>query len=339
MAKKKQRSLLQQQRAKLKAQRAAKLDRTPRLPGKGGTSAGGVKARVQRGVRRDALAKRQVETFGRALKKTLKQGSAQDKLKKAAKGTRGSGVRTAGAGGGLAKSKGSKVTKYSGKQPAGKLAKKGGLVKSPGGKAVDGSIKKVNVKVRPGDTAKKVGSGSSSRGALKGKVGGLKAAGARLAAQTAGLEIASKMAQTIGKKGQSKMSGLGIGKGPLTKKKRKMSNIPPSEGSYNNPNYGKPGDPKSATRPKKSSSGTSTPSGTKKPAVGASGGGKKSVTRDTSLDQSRKQLKYGSGSKKGVTRDTSKDTIRSKPKTSSKPQKKQMSNNERNLRRRQGRLY
>nr|BDD44298.1 hypothetical protein 44 [bacterium] len=233
MAKKKKPSLLQQQRAKLKAQRAAKPDSTPRLPGKGKSSAGSVRARVQRGVRRDALAKRQVETFGRALKKTLKQGSAQDKLKKAAKGTKGSGVRTAGAGGGLAKSKGSKVTKYSGKQPGGKI------VKSPSGKAVDGKIQKVNVRVegrkglRPGDNAKKVGSGSSTkRGLLKGGKGKIGKMGA-LNAISVGAAIGEAYASTNRAKA---VSGRGAGRAtfnekPKKKKKKGLSNIPPSEGT------------------------------------------------------------------------------------------------------------
>ena len=37
-------------------------------------------------------------------------------------------------------------------------------------------------------------------------------------------------------------------------------------------------------------------------------GGKPAMTRDTSKDQSKKNLKYGSGGKPAVTRDTSKDT-------------------------------
>ena len=121
MAKKKQRSLLSMQRDKLKRQKAANsLKKTAKgssqkaLPPKGGSSAGSTKARVQRGVRRDALAKRQLENFGRALKKTLKQGAAQDKLKQAAKGTKGKTVRTGQAAPGkLAKRPSSAITKSS----------------------------------------------------------------------------------------------------------------------------------------------------------------------------------------------------------------------------------
>lgn len=100
-----------------------------------------------------------------------------------------------------------------------------------------------------------------------------------------------------------------------------MSNIPPKEGT----GKGSPNDKKKVTK-------VSAPAAKKKSVAIApkppSATPKKSVTRDTSKDQSRSQLKYGSGSKKSVTRDTSKDTKKKKP----------MSRNKRNLLRRQGRL-
>ena len=340
MAKKKQRSLLQMQREKLKRQRAAKAQRqaaNKQLPGRGRTSAGSTKARVQRGRRRDAMAKKQLTDFGRALKRTLRQGAAESRLKKAAKGTRGSGVRTGQAAPGKLAKRGSSA-----------ITKKGALVKSSSGRATDGRVKRVKVsvdgqkKLRPGDTAKKVGSGSSTKGALKGKGGALakRPKGGGLGAQaagTAGLYLADKMAQTIGKKGQSKMSGLGIGKGPLVKKKRGVSNIPKSEGTGGKAEttlkYG-------AGKPKKTSPKASAPKPSSKPAVKAS----KPATKPTSgknpyripqgderKDRMSKVVKELRGMQK-------RSKARQNAQMPKKPaKKKSMSRNERNRRRRQGR--
>ena len=114
MAKKKRKSLLQSQREKLAKQRAARraaqranqqIQQSTRrsLPAKGRTTAGSPRARVQRGLTRDRLAKQQLQNFGRALQRTMKQRKAQDKLDKAAKGTRGGQTRTAGGAGQLAR--------------------------------------------------------------------------------------------------------------------------------------------------------------------------------------------------------------------------------------------
>ncbi len=110
-----------------------------------------------------------------------------------------------------------------------------------------------------------------------------------LGAQTVGLELASKLAQTMGKPGQSRMSMFGAERGdapvyntpfspnnvadakasgyvpnkgflntvgktspqPKSTRPKGMSNIPPAEGMVNNPNYGKPGtvQPKAAPTP------------------------------------------------------------------------------------------
>ena len=110
-----------------------------------------------------------------------------------------------------------------------------------------------------------------------------------LGAQTAGIEIATKLAQTMGKPGQSRMSMFGAERGdapvyntpfspnnvadakasgyvpnkgflntvgktspqPKSTRPKGMSNIPPAEGMVNNPNYGKPGtvQPKAASKP------------------------------------------------------------------------------------------
>ena len=110
-----------------------------------------------------------------------------------------------------------------------------------------------------------------------------------LGAQSAGLELATKLAQTMGKPGQSRMSMFGAERGdapvyntpfspnnvadakasgyvpnkgflntirnpspqPKSTRPKGMSNIPPAEGMVNNPNYGKPGtvQPKAAPKP------------------------------------------------------------------------------------------
>lgn len=101
-----QRRLLREQRARKAAAKKAleKAAKAPKqLPGKGKTTASSNRAKVQRGLRRDRLARKQLETFARGMKKTLKQSSATDKLKKAAKGTKGTTVRTAQGKGDLVK--------------------------------------------------------------------------------------------------------------------------------------------------------------------------------------------------------------------------------------------
>ena len=80
-----------------------------------------------------------------------------------------------------------------------------------------------------------------------------------LGAQTVGLELATKLAQSAGRPGQSRMSKFGAEFGdapvyntplspnnvpapqPKSTRPKGMSNIPPAEGMVNNPNYGKPG--------------------------------------------------------------------------------------------------
>ena len=66
------------------------------LPPKGGTSAGSAKARYQRARTAGRQAEGQVRTFANALRKTMKQRAASDKLERAAKGSKGTTVRTAG---------------------------------------------------------------------------------------------------------------------------------------------------------------------------------------------------------------------------------------------------
>ena len=112
--KQKRKSLLQSQREKLAKQRAARraaqranqqIQQSTRraLPGKGRTTATSPRARVQRGLTRDRMAKQQLQNFGRALQRTMKQRGAQDKLDRAARGTKGGQTRTAGGAGQLAR--------------------------------------------------------------------------------------------------------------------------------------------------------------------------------------------------------------------------------------------
>ena len=115
------------------------------LEGKGKTSALTAKARYQRGVRRDRLAREQLSNFGKAFKKTLKQSSAQSKLDRAAKGTKGDKVRY---------NAGDTARKAKALPPG----KKGGPIRAKGGplakttkttKSITKPIERVKVKVDP----------------------------------------------------------------------------------------------------------------------------------------------------------------------------------------------
>ena len=163
MAKKKRKSLLQSQREKLAKQRAARraaqranqqIQQSTRraLPSKGRTTATSPRARVQRGLTRDRLAKQQLQNFGRALQRTMKQRQAQNKLDQAAKGTKGGQTRTAGGAGQLARRGGGSSSPTSqriqpvrvrvegqkqlpaGKKPAGQLPAKTTQKTQPAGK-------------------------------------------------------------------------------------------------------------------------------------------------------------------------------------------------------------
>lgn len=131
-------------------------------------------------------------------------------------------------------------------------------------------------------TPKKLPPGNKGGAITKAKGGALvkQAKGGGLGSQAAaavGLTIADKMAQTIGKKGQSKMSGLGINKGPLVKKKKGLSNIPPKEGTGGEAEttykYG-------AGKPKKPAVKTSTSKGGSKGATGASSPKSRAYSKD-----------------------------------------------------------
>lgn len=98
----KQPTMLQRQRALRKQQQQTKQQASNQLPPKGGTSANTRQARGQRTSTAKAQAANQQRVIARGMEGFVRRGQAMDKLDKAAKGTQGSGTRTAGAGGGLA---------------------------------------------------------------------------------------------------------------------------------------------------------------------------------------------------------------------------------------------
>ena len=151
-----------------------------------------------------------------------------------------------------------------------------------------------------------------------------------LGAQTVGVELATKLAQTMGKPGQSRMSKFGAEFGdapvyntpwspnnvadakasgyvpnkgflntvrnpspqPKSTRPKGMSNIPPAEGMVNNPNYGKPG----TVQPKVAPTPAPTPTPTPAPPVPKLTTAQQSV--NTEYDRLRKSnpadaVKYG----------------------------------------------
>ena len=181
--KQKRKSLLQSQREKLARQRAARraaqranqqIQQSTRraLPARGRTTATSPRARVQRGLTRDRLAKQQLQNFGRALQRTMKQRGAQDKLDRAARGTKGSQTRTAGGAGQLARRGGGSSSPASQRiQPV--RVRVEGQKQLPAGKKPAGQL--------PAKATKPTASGGGGRAALKGGSGvkGVLKAGAR----------------------------------------------------------------------------------------------------------------------------------------------------------------
>ena len=335
MAKKKQRSLLSMQRDKLKRQKAAKsLKKAAKgssqkaLPPKGGSSAGSTKARVQRGVRRDALAKRQLENFGRALKKTLKQGAAQDKLKKAAKGTKGKTVRT-------------------GQAASGKLAKRpsSAITKSSSGKATTSK--------GSGKTGSYYGKGPRGmRTRLpEGKKGGALAKTSKATGMLNAIAIGATLGDAYSKSNRVKAeSGRGAGRKTFNEKtaskpkakskasaKPKMKPAPGmSKGAVAAANASKP--PVKASKPSK---GVSTPKRSSKPSVAPSRAVSAPSKPKASSGKNPYRMPQGAERKdrmsKVVAELKSMRAASKKRQESQKPKKKKLSRNEQNLRRRQGR--
>lgn len=345
MAKKKQRSLLSMQRDKLKRQKAAKAQKQAagkQLPPKGGSSAGSTKARYQRGVRRDAMAKKQLENFGRALKKTLKQGAAQDKLKKAAKGTRGTGVRTGQAAPGkLAKRPSSAITKSS----SGKATTSAGAGK-PGpnyGKGPRGMRTRLPQGKKGGALAKTSrATGVLNAIAIGATLGEAYKKSNRVKAES-GRGAGRK---TFNEKSKSKPSSTAKSKPSSTSKpkKRGMSNIPPAEGLVNNPNYGKKAS-KSPTKASKPSKGVSTPKAKSKPSVAPSRAVSSTAKPKASSGKNAYRAPQGAERKDKASKAVKElrgmikaSKARQNAQMPKKPAAKQkLSRNEQNRRRRQGR--
>ena len=208
--KQKRKSLLQSQREKLARQRAARraaqranrqIQQSTRraLPGKGRTTATSPRARVQRGLTRDRLAKQQLQNFGRALQRTMKQRGAQDKLDRAARGTKGSQTRTAGGAGQLARRGGGSSSPTSQRiQPV--RVRVDGQKQLPAGKKPAGQLPAAKPKLKPasgGGGRAALKGGSAVKGALKAGARGVmgKLGAAALAAE--GVSTAKSLADSL----------------------------------------------------------------------------------------------------------------------------------------------
>ena len=174
--------MLQRQRALRKQQQQTKQQSSKQLPPKGQSSANSRQARGQRTTTAKAQAANQQRVIARGMEGFIRRGKAQDKLDAAAKGTQGSGTRTAGAGGGLAKRQSSAVTQ----RTSGKPATQGGRV-TPSASGQTSSSRVQQVRVRDlGSTKPKSMSGGTPRALPPGNQGGQLARVARTAATTAG---------------------------------------------------------------------------------------------------------------------------------------------------------
>lgn len=160
--------MLQRQRALRKQQQQTKQQSSKQLPPKGQTSANSRQARGQRTSTAKAQAANQQRVIARGMEGFVRRGQAMDKLDKAAKGTQGSGTRTAGAGGGIAKRQSSAVTT----RQSGKPATTGGRVQpSTGGGASSNRVQPVRVRDL-GTTKPNQMSGSTPRSLPPGRSGG-----------------------------------------------------------------------------------------------------------------------------------------------------------------------
>ena len=161
-------TMLQRQRALRKQQQQTKQQSSRQLPPKGQSSANSRQARGQRTSTANAQAANQQRVIARGMEGFVRRGQAMDKLDKAAKGTQGSGTRTAGAGGGLAKRQPSAVTT----RQAGKPTSTGGRVQSnSGGGASNNRVQQVRVRDLGSSKPSQV-AGSSSRALPPGRTGG-----------------------------------------------------------------------------------------------------------------------------------------------------------------------
>ena len=220
MAKPKRKTLLQSQREKLARQRAARraaqranrqIQQSTRraLPSKGRTTATSPRARVQRGLTRDRLAKQQLQNFGRALQRTMKQRQAQNKLDQAAKGTRGGQTRTAGGAGQLARRGGGSSSPTSQRiQPV--RVRVDGQKQLPAVKKPAGQLPAAKPKLKPasGGASSSLPGGSGARNLLKGAKGA-RGRGGLLGTALMGATGAAASSGLLGKKVQDSVNEFG----------------------------------------------------------------------------------------------------------------------------------
>ena len=194
-------TMLQRQRALRKQQQQTKQQSAKQLPPKGQTSANTRQARVQRTSSAKAQAANQQRVIARGMEGFVRRGQAMDKLDKAAKGTQGSGTRTAGAGGGLAKRQSSAVAT----RQSGKPATTGGRVQpSVGGSSSSNRVQPVRVRDL-GTTKPNQMGGNTPRALPPGRTGGAitrstsgAGAAARGVASTAASSLGSRFASGLG---------------------------------------------------------------------------------------------------------------------------------------------
>lgn len=218
--KQKRKSLLQSQREKLARQRAARraaqranqqIQQSTRraLPSRGRTTATSPRARVQRGLTRDRLAKQQLQNFGRALQRTMKQRGAQDKLDRAARGTKGGQTRTAGGAGQLARRGGGSSSPTSQRiQPV--RVRVEGQKQLPGAKKPAGQLSAAKPKLKPasGGSSGSLSGGSGARNLLKGAKGA-RGRGGLLGTALMGATGAAASSGLLGKKVQDSVTEFG----------------------------------------------------------------------------------------------------------------------------------
>ena len=308
---KKRKSLLQSQREKLARQRAARraAQRAARdlassnrrsLPAKGRTTATSPRARVQRGLTRDRLAKQQLQNFGRALQRTMKQRQAQNKAEKAARGTRGTVTRTAGGAGQLARRGGGSSSPTSQRiQPV--RVRVEGQKQLPGAKKPAGQLPAATPKLKPASGGPKgsLPGGSTARNLLKAGSRGVlgKLGAAALAAD--GVATAKDLSDSL-RRGEGFAALPGLNKrlnrsvsgasGGRATVKRKTATAKPKRGEPIRNRRGrvvgykpvKPARRGMSNIPAKEGTGQGSPNDkpkTTKPASGGSGGGSKPVTK------------------------------------------------------------
>ena len=189
-------TMLQRQRALRQQQQRTKQQSSKQLPPKGQTSANSRQARGQRTSTAKAQAANQQRVIARGMEGFVRRGQAMDKLDRAAQGTQGSGTRTAGAGGGLAKRPSSAVNQ----RQSGKPATSGGRIQqSSAGRTSSTRVEPVRVRDLGSTKPNQMG-GGAQRALPAGRTGGALArtggtsGGAARAAASAGRGLLGKAA-------------------------------------------------------------------------------------------------------------------------------------------------